>query len=194
LNDDTGFPWTKGTAMRRQPKSGTKFVICESNDSISTESRQIEDRIRQRAFELSQSRGHLGRDIDDWLAAESEVISVPPAELSEKDGMFVLQMAVGGIDFEELQIMTGPDEMLVKADLQHQHNPEGGTVHLCDFRSATVFRTIRFPEPIDSKSLKLQFREGMLRITAQKRSVAEGKVETKAKRATRVPRQRKKAS
>jgi Protein of unknown function (DUF2934) len=36
---------------------------------------QIEERIRQRAHEIYEARGREdGHDLDDWLAAESDVI------------------------------------------------------------------------------------------------------------------------
>ena len=167
--------------MRRQAKSAAKFVVCENSDPISNETRQIEDRIRQRAFEISQTSGHSEREMDDWLAAESEIISVPPAELIEKDETFVLQMAVGGIDPEELSVLTTADQILIKADFRHDHDPDAGTIHFCDFKSSTVFRSIHFPEPIESDTVKLQLQDGVLRITAQKET-ADG--ESQPKRAS----------
>jgi Protein of unknown function (DUF2934) len=35
----------------------------------------VEERIRIRAYELYEQRGYIsGRDLDDWLAAEAEVL------------------------------------------------------------------------------------------------------------------------
>jgi len=62
--------------MKKQPRSAGKLVVCENSEPISVETQQIEDRIRQRAFEISQIRGHSGREMDDWLCAETEIISV----------------------------------------------------------------------------------------------------------------------
>ena len=63
-----------------------KLVVLEDPTVIKAESEQVQARIRQRAFEISANRGYAGREVEDWLAAESEVISVPPLELAERNG------------------------------------------------------------------------------------------------------------
>ena len=41
---------------------------------ISTQTSQLEDEIRQRAYELFEARGREeGRDLEDWLRAEEEI-------------------------------------------------------------------------------------------------------------------------
>src|SRR6266850_2827062 len=146
--------------MKRQTKSAGKLVVLRNNDPISAETREIQSRIRERAYELSRSRGHSGREVEDWLSAESEIISVPPAELIEKDGAFQVQLAVAGINADDVYVMATPDQILIKCEFNHNH--DSGIVHLCDFKSATVFRTVHFPQPIDSESMKIEFQDGIL--------------------------------
>ena len=149
-------------------KSAGKLVVLENSDRISAETERIQDRIRERAYELSQMRGHSGRETDDWLSAESEIISVPPVEVIERDGTYEVQCAIAGINPDDVNVMAAPDQLLVQCDFRHDHDSESGIVHVCDFKSATVFRFIRFPQPIDLKNLKVQFQDGVLRITARK--------------------------
>ena len=82
------------------------MVVIENNDRISAETEEIQNRIRERAFTLSQERGHAGREMDDWLTAESEIIAVPPADLIEKDEMFQVRMAIVGLDLEKMSVMN----------------------------------------------------------------------------------------
>ena len=153
--------------MKRKPSSAGKLVVLENSDPIAAEKIQIENRIRQRAFEISQARGHAGREIEDWLSAESEIISVPPLELLEKDGTYTVQMALAGIRPDDVQVMASSDQLLVKAEFRHEHPEDAGTVHQCDFKSAAVFRTVQFPRAISLGALNIEFQDGMLRITAQ---------------------------
>jgi len=159
------------TLMKRQTKSAGKLVVLENNDPISAEAEEIQNRIRDRAYELSLMRGHSGREVDDWLSAESEIISVPPAELVEKDGTFQVQLAIAGIDADDVHVMATPDQILIKCEFSHHHDSDSGVVHVCDFKSATVFRTIHFPEPINVGTMNVEFQDGMLRITAGKENV-----------------------
>ena len=47
--------------------------------------KRLED-VRRRAFELFERRGcGLGRDIEDWLKAEREVLGWPAVEMAEND-------------------------------------------------------------------------------------------------------------
>lgn len=44
-------------------------------------SEKIEEKIRERAYELYQLRGNQdGHDLDDWLAAEAEIAAKPDAK------------------------------------------------------------------------------------------------------------------
>lgn len=164
--------------MKRVPKPG-KLIVLDNNDPIAAETEAIQDRIRQRAFELSQMRPHDANEMYDWMAAESEVISVPPVELVERDGVFDLKFAVAGVNPGDVNVMVTPDQILLKSQFTHQHDAETGTVHLCDFKSSTVFRSVGMPQRIDVQSVKVDFGEGMVHITAAK----EGATLTRPKRA-----------
>src|SRR5262245_5173934 len=112
--------------MKRQRKSAGSVVLLENNDAIAAQTEEIQNRIRDRAYELSQMRGHPGREMDDWLSAESDVISIPPMHIVEKDGEFQVQIAVPGVDPADVQIMATSDQMLVKCVLKHSHDDDTG--------------------------------------------------------------------
>jgi HSP20 family molecular chaperone IbpA len=158
--------------MKRASKSAAKLAVLENNDPISAEIEAIQSLIRQRAFELSHRRPDHAREIYDWIAAESEIISVPPAEVIEKDGIFDVKFALAGVHPENVNVMATSNQILVKCVSSHTHEMDAGTVHLCDFESATFFRSVALPEPIDLKSIKLDFEDGVLHVSAAKEGVA----------------------
>jgi len=170
--------------MKKATKSAAKLMVLDNDDVISAETQQIQDRIRERAYELSLRRGHSGRDVDDWLTAESEIISVPPAELIEKDETFHVRLAIVGIDLENVRVMTTSDQMLVRGDYHRPRETDEATVHLCDFKSAALFRTVRFPQPIDVNSLIVEFGDGILRVTAKKTGAQQARPKRAAARKT----------
>lgn len=144
-----------------------KVIVLENSDPIAEETQRIQDQIRERAFALSQTRGHSGRDMDDWLSAESEIISVPPTEVIERNGTYEIHCAIAGINPADVNVMAAPDQILIKCDFRHDHM-SNGTVLLCDFRSATVFRPIQLPHRIDTRGLRVGLEEGMLHISADR--------------------------
>jgi HSP20 family molecular chaperone IbpA len=159
--------------MKRATKSEAKLVVLGNDDLISSETQQIQEMIRGRAYELSQQRGHAGREVDDWLTAESEIISVPPAQLIERNGTFQVTLAILGIPLQDMRVLATADQILVRGDYRHSREDEQGIVHLCDFKSATLFRSVRFPEPIDVRSLEVDLQGGILKIIAAKASAQE---------------------
>jgi len=173
--------------MKKHKATGS-LVLLENNDAIAAQTEEIQSRIRERAYEISQMRGHAGREMEDWLSAESDIISVPPMDIVETDGTFKVQIAAPGVDPANVQIMASSDQMLVKCYPKHTHEADTGILHLCDFKSATLFRSFRFPRAIDVGSLDIDLADGMLRITATKEGLSEARRPAPRKRpAARKP-------
>src|SRR5262245_26721334 len=149
-------------------KSAAKVVVLENSDPISAETEAIQSRIRQRAFELSQTRPRDASELYDWIVAESEISSVPPTEVVEKDATFELKFAVAGVNADDVRVMVTPERILLKSEYSHQHESGTGTVHLCDFKSATVFRSVDLPRAIEVDSVKVAYSNGMIQVSAAK--------------------------
>jgi HSP20 family molecular chaperone IbpA len=170
--------------MKRAAKSAGKVVVLENGDLISAEIEAVQSLIRQRAFELSQRPDH-SREQCNWIAAESEMISVPPAEVIEKEGMIEARFGLAGVNPEDVNVLATSDQILVKSESGHRHESHEGTVHLCDFKSAAVFRTITLPAPIDVKSIRVSAEDGILHLTAAREERARSAAAaTSTKRAT----------
>ena len=148
-------------------RGATKFTVREDPNQIMAENEQVHERIRQRAYEISQRRGHVGREVEDWLAAESEIISVPPVELCEKEDAFLVTVPVAGVEPQDIEVLTTSDQVLIKAR-SHRHQPESAVIHMCEFNAAPLFRCLKFPEAVDTKSLTVESLNGLLTITAPK--------------------------
>ena len=73
--------------------------------------RELEQRmkaVRGRAFDLFNERGGLfGRELDDWLTAQREVLGWPAAELKEDDKMYEVDVSLPGA--EAKGILVGAD-------------------------------------------------------------------------------------
>jgi HSP20 family molecular chaperone IbpA len=79
-----------------------------------------------------------------------------------------VRAAVPGVPLEDLEVMAFGNQLLIKAELRHDHPEHGVTVHVCDFRPGIVFRSIEFPQPIDLKTMELECRDGVLHVRAYK--------------------------
>jgi HSP20 family protein len=139
----------------------------KKTESIFDEMKQMHDRIMRRAFEIFDGNGHVfGKDLENWLQAEKQLIWKPSIELEEKDNKFLLQIAAPGVESKDLVIEVTPEEILVKADLHHEHKEEKGKVHTCEFASGNLFRSVHLPKKIDPDRVKAEFKNGILNLTA----------------------------
>ncbi len=157
-------------------------LSIKKTESIFDEMNRLHDRIMKRAYELFDGNGHaFGKDVDDWLQAEKELVWKPAIELEEIDNGIRLQIATPGIDPSDLDIEVTPEYILVKAETRHEHKEQKGQVHVCEFTSANLFRSVQLPKRIDPDKVKAEFKNGMLALTAAIAKEAQArKIEVKA--------------
>ena len=68
-------------------------VAIEKRESLLDEIRKVEERILNRAYDIFRGNGSIfGKDLDNWLTAERELVWKPAVELKEKDNQFELQV------------------------------------------------------------------------------------------------------
>ena len=115
----------------------------------------LTEQIRALAYHLFESRGGGdGRDLDDWLAAEQELILAPGSEVVQHDGRFEIRMPAEGYEPREIHIAALPGSLVVKA--ASERNP----------RQKILLRIIDLPEPIDADRTTARLDNGMLCVTA----------------------------
>jgi HSP20 family protein len=136
-------------------------------ESITDEMHKLHTKVAQRAYEIFEKSGvPFGRELDHWLAAESELTWKPPIELSERDGHFLLKAAIPGIDPNDIDLRVTPDDLLINAGVKHQHK-EDSAVHICEFSSGTLFRTVHFPKQVNPNKTQVELKSGILKLTAE---------------------------
>lgn len=132
---------------------------------------KLADRIRVQAYNLFSHRGAGdGHALDDWLAAEREVCW-PAAELAERDGEFVLNVALAGFEPGEITVTASPREILVRATHKHEQKSAGKgepKVRWTEFRSDNVLRRVELPSGVDLEKISADFHNGLLKIVAPK--------------------------
>ena len=156
-----------------------ELVPIRKNKSVFDEIDRMHDRVMRRAYDIFTSNGGLfGRHFDDWMQAERELVWRPAVELTEKDDTLYLEVAAPGVDPKELDVEVTPDDILIRADVHHEHKEKKGEVHVCEFAHGNLFRSIHLPKKIDPDKVKAEFKNGLLTLNAP---VAE---EARAKKVT----------
>jgi len=142
-------------------------LTIRKSKSIFDEIDRMRDGIMRRAYEIFSGNGGIfGKDIEDWLQAERELVWKPAIELEEKDDEFLLHVAAPGVDPKDIDIEVTAEDILVKADVHHEHMEKKGDVYACEFASGNLFRSIHLPKKIDPDKVKAEFKNGMLSLKA----------------------------
>ena len=146
---------------------------------------QLAERIRMQAYNLFAHRGAGdGRALDDWLTAEREVCW-PAAELAEREGEFVLDVALAGFEAGDIAVTATPSEIIVKAAHKHEQTSAGKNepkLRWTEFRSSNVFRRVELPAQVEVERISASFENGLLKILAPKvQPVASKQIEISTK-------------
>jgi len=136
--------------------------------TIVDQTQEMQERIMQRAYELFEQAGSMpGNDLEHWAQAEREIVWKPAIELRETGEQIQLEAAIAGVDPEDIDIEVTPEDIVLKAELNHEHNETDGVVHYCEFEMGTMFRAIHLPKKINPDKIKAEFKNGLLRLTAE---------------------------
>ena len=145
-------------------------VAVQKRESVWDELQKMEERIMQRAFDIFLGNGSVfGRDLDNWLAAERELIWKPAVELTEKDNQFEVRVAVAGIDPKDINVEVTAEDLLVKGETKtekKEQKEQKGEVHTSEFQTGSLFRSIRFPKNVDPNKVKAEIKNGLLTVVA----------------------------
>ena len=157
----------------------SQLVPIRKSKSIFDEVERMRDRIMRRAYDIFTSNGGLfGKDTEDWMQGERELVWRPAIELTEKDDEYRLELGAPGVDPKNIDIEVTPEDILIRADVHHEHRKEEGDVYACEFAHGNLFRSIHLPKKIDPEKVKAEFKNGLLSLNAP---VAE---EARAKKVT----------
>lgn len=149
-------------------------MATEKNPTIKVEQdgtalqRQVEsmlDRVRQRAFEIFQSRGSSGNDFEDWLRAESETFVRPTVEFLETADGYRLEFAVPGLEPGDLDVRVSSGRVVVKGERTIRRASEQERVLVSEYCAKHVFRELAIPLDADPLQANARLEKGILVLT-----------------------------
>jgi HSP20 family protein len=124
------------------------------------------------AFSFFQQRGGSnGRDLEDWLRAETELLRPLPVEMSEMDDSYVIRAEVPGFDAKNLNIQADANSVIIrgKSD-QKKEEKRGSGVRYSELSTSEVCRRIALPSSINPEKITARMTNGMLELTLPKAS------------------------
>jgi len=130
---------------------------------------QRREDLRRRAFQRFEQRGcECGHELDDWLAAEQELLGWSASEMAENERQYELRMALPGFDAKELEVAASPSEIVVHARTKLKKKTRESNVIWTQFHLNEVYRHFELSQPIQVDKIRATVDNGILRITAAK--------------------------
>jgi HSP20 family molecular chaperone IbpA len=150
----------KGTGTR-QP------VSIESGDAFGVFD-ELWQKTSRRAYEIFEARGRQqGYDLDDWLAAQSEVSSHVPVEILEDDTRLIVRAAVPGFGKDDLKVYVEPLRILIKGQAQEAEAHQ-------ETMNKEIWRSVALPVEIDPRVASAALENGLLEVMIAKIGRPEG--------------------
>lgn len=174
----------QATAVQRATE-GTHLRLV-SSDRILDRMKQTMDAVARRAFEIFEANGRIfGRDMDDWLRAERELLHPSYLDVSETDGTLNVEVEVPGFTEKDIEISLEPRRLTISGTRETAEEGKKGKTVYSERASNSIFRVVGLPAEVDTTStaIKTTYDKGILTITLPKLAKPEArqiKVEAKS--------------
>jgi HSP20 family molecular chaperone IbpA len=130
---------------------------------------ELSRNISRRAYEIFEARGRQdGYDLDDWLAAQNELLSQVPIAINEQDNRLIVSAEVPGFSDDELRVYVEAQRMLIKGRSRDANTYKIGETAHYEMRSKEIWRSIVLPAEVDPSTARGVLENGLLQMTIAK--------------------------
>jgi len=130
---------------------------------------EINNLIACRAYELFESQGSMhGRDREDWLRAESEILLPVPVDVTEGETELTIHADVPGFREKDLEVRVAPRSLCITGKRQEASEQKKGKTVYCERRCKHIFRVLELPCEIDPDTVQASVSDGLLELKLSK--------------------------
>lgn len=149
-----------------ESKLGPTFIEAEKMfERMAEMTRQV----AQRAFDFfTQRGGELGRELDDWFKAETELLRPAPVEMTEDDKNITVRVAVAGFKPEEVEISIKDNVLMMSGKSEQEAKKESEKTFYSEWKSNRFCRQLTLPKDVDADKVKATLTDGVLEVVAPK--------------------------
>jgi HSP20 family protein len=172
---------TAQSATAMQTTKGSVPVKQRPAD-VFDEFNNIYDSITRRAFEVFEGNGRwFGRDLDNWLRAEAELLHPVHLEMRESDGSFTVEAEVPGFTVKDLEINVEPRCLKIAGKRETKEEEKKGKAIRSEWCADQILRAVALPADVDTSKVSASLKDGILTIDLPKAAHAKAvRIEPKA--------------
>ena len=144
-------------------------VVVKQTPSIFDRIEHVRDSIARRAFEIFEGKGRWpGRELDDWLRAESEFIHPMHLEITESDNHLNVRAEVPGFNANELEINIEPRRLTITGKHEAKDETKKGKTLYSELCASEILRVVDLPAEVDTSDVSATLKDGMLSMKMAK--------------------------
>ena len=138
-------------------------------DDFCQRSKEISDSIARRAFEIFESSGRIsGRDHEDWLKAEAELLHPIHLDIAESDEEVTVRAEVPGFSARELEIRLAPRRLAITGKRQTKQEQSAENTVYSERCVDQVFRLVELPAEVNPEKATATLKDGILQLRYQR--------------------------
>ena len=143
---------------------------------------EIFEEISRRAYEIFEGNGRtFGRDLEDWLQAERELLHAVHIHLSESGEALELNAEVPGFTEKELSISVEPRRLIITGKRETKKEETKGKTIYSETCANEILRVVELPAEVETEKVTATLKNGVLELSLPKAAKAKSiKVEPKA--------------
>jgi HSP20 family protein len=143
---------------------------------------EILQEISRRAYEIFEGNGRtFGRDLEDWLQAERELLHAVHIHLSESGEALELKAEVPGFTEKELSISVEPRRLIITGKRETKKEETKGKTIYSETCANEILRVVALPIEVETEKVTATLKNGVLELSLPKAATAKSiKVEPRA--------------
>ncbi|MES2809900.1 MAG: Hsp20/alpha crystallin family protein [Bacteroidota bacterium] len=110
--------------------------------------------------------------LNDSFLSEKAVTRAPAVNIAETDSQFEVELAIPGLNKEDIKISLDKNVLTVSADKKAENVEEGKKFSKREFGFNAFSRSFTLPESADQTKIEADYNAGILKLTIAKKEEA----------------------
>jgi len=173
---------TAQTATAMQPAKTSAVTKQPEPENVFDRMQQAFNSIEKRAFEIFNDNGRwFGRDLSNWLQAESEILHPLHLEIAETDDALTVRAEVPGFTAKELDIHVEGNRLTIAGKHESKEESKKGKTIYSERCAKEILRSVDLPSDVDGSKVNATLKDGVLNLELPKAPHAKSvRIEAKA--------------
>jgi HSP20 family protein len=164
----------KESAEITQPEKEAAPIKLLPGSNLFDRIQELSNSIARRAFEIFEDRGSaLGRDLEDWLRAESELLHPVHLDIAESDDAITVRAEVPGFSANELDVGVEGRRLTICGKRETSEQRKSKKTIYAECCSNQICRAVDLPAEVDTSKVTATLKDGVLELVMPKAAKAQ---------------------